>query len=57
MEIAGNYLFPWKGVHWLTGSLYIEVIGEILKISNNIIFFMNVDFFPVMFRKQILLPL
>ena len=31
-EIAGNYLFPWKGVNWLTCSInYIEVIGENIK--------------------------
>ena len=31
-EIAGNYLFPWKDVNWLTCSIiYTEVIGENIK--------------------------
>ena len=56
-EIAGNHLFPWKDVNWLTCSIiYIEVIRENIKYIN-IILFMNVNFFPVMFRKKILLPL
>ena len=31
-EIAGNYLFPWKDVNWLTRSIiYKEVKGENIK--------------------------
>ena len=32
MEIAGNYLFPWKDANWLTcWIIYMEVIGENIK--------------------------